>query len=112
MTDLSVKAKPWSMSRVKWPINNFISKFVDKNGMISDASGYHKAIAVAMNPDKFAKFFYEQGQANAIDDATKKAKNIDMGVRETPKDMNNKGFSVRAMDDSSGRGLKIKSNKK
>jgi len=93
-------------------INNFISKFVDKNGMISDASGYHKAIAVAMNPDKFAKFFYEQGQANAIDDATKKAKNIDMGVRETPKDMNNKGFSVRAMDDSSGRGLKIKSNKK
>lgn len=93
-------------------INNFISKFVDKNGMISDASGYHKAISVAMNPDRFAKFFYEQGQSNAIDDATKKAKNIDMGVRETPKDMNNKGFNVRAMDDSSGRGLKIKSNKK
>lgn len=93
-------------------INNFISKFVDKNGMISDASGYHKAISVAMNPDRFAKFFYEQGQSNAIDDATKKAKNIDMGVRETPKDMNNKGFNVRAMDDSSGKGLKIKSNKK
>jgi len=93
-------------------INNFISKFLDNNGMISDASGYHKSIAVAMNPDKFARYFYEQGQANAIDDVTKKAKNIDMGVRQAPQDMNKSGFSVRALDDSSGRGLKIRSNKK
>ena len=93
-------------------INNFISKFLDSNGMISDATGYHKSIAVAMNPDKFAKFFYEQGQANAIDDVTKKAKNIDMGVRQAPQDMSKSGFSVRALDDSSGRGLKIKSNKR
>lgn len=93
-------------------INNFISKFLDDNGMISDASGYHKSIAVAMNPDKFARFFYEQGQANAIDDAAKKAKNIDMGVRQAPQDMSKSGFSVRALDDNSGRGLRIKSNKK
>ena len=92
-------------------INNFISKYLDDNGMISDAAGYHKSIAVAMNPDKFARYFYEQGQANAIDDVTKKAKNIDMGVRQAPQDMNKSGFSVRALDDSSGRGLKIKSNK-
>jgi hypothetical protein len=92
-------------------INNFISKYLDDNGMISDAAGYHKSIAVAMNPDKFARYFYEQGQANAIDDVTKKAKNIDMGVRQAPQDMNKSGFSVRALDNSSGRGLKIKSNK-
>ncbi len=92
-------------------INNFISKYLDDNGMISDAAGYHKSIAVAMNPDKFARYFYEQGQANAIDDVAKKSKNIDMSVRQAPQDMNKSGFSVRALDDSSGRGLKIKSNK-
>ena len=31
-----------------------------------------------MNPDKFAQFFYEQGKAEAIDNVTKKSKNIDM----------------------------------
>ena len=54
--------------------NNFVSKFMDDNGMIKDAKGYHRSLAIAMNPDKFAQFFYDQGVANAVDDVTKKSK--------------------------------------
>jgi hypothetical protein len=42
--------------------------------MISDAVGYHRSLALAMNPDKFAKFFYEQGKSEATDDVMRKKK--------------------------------------
>ncbi len=37
-----------------------------------------------MNPEKFARFFYEQGQANAVDDVMRKTKNINMSERAAP----------------------------
>jgi hypothetical protein len=52
--------------------------------MISDAVGYHRSLSLAMNPDKFAKFFYEQGKAEATDDVMRKTKNINMSERSTP----------------------------
>ena len=58
--------------------NNFINKFLDEQGLIKDAAGYHRSLAVAMNPERFAKFFYEQGQADAIDGTMKGIKNIQM----------------------------------
>ena len=36
---------------------NFIKQFTGEDGLISDWNGYHRALALAMNPDKFAKFF-------------------------------------------------------
>ena len=42
-------------------VGNFISQYVGKDGLITDAVGYHKALSVAMNPDKFAQYFYDQG---------------------------------------------------
>ena len=47
---------------------NFVNDYLDEDGMLSDSIGYHKSLAVAMNPDKFAKFFYEQGKAFGKDD--------------------------------------------
>ena len=35
-------------------IKNFVDKFVDKEGTISDTEGYHKALYAAMNTDKLA----------------------------------------------------------
>ena len=32
------------------------------------------AVAIAQNPEKFAKFFYEQGKANATEDVMRKTK--------------------------------------
>jgi len=88
---------------------NFISKYLDDKGLIKDAGGYHRALTIATNPDKFAKFFYEQGKSNATEDVMRKTKNINMTERKTPEVTSKAGFQVRAVNPSSGRGLKIKS---
>jgi len=97
------------IKKIQSDVNNFISKYIDENGMISDHVGYHKALSAALNPDKLAAYFYEKGKSDAVGDVTKKSKNIDMDVRSTPQQMStNQGFKVRAVESSSGRGLKIR----
>lgn len=92
---------------------NFIQKFLDENGLIKDAVGYHKSLAIAMNPEKFAKFFYEQGMAEATDDVARKIKNINMSERRAPEvTKGTDGIQVKALNPDSGRGLKIRSAKK
>ena len=95
-------------------VNNFVNKYMDgDSGLMKDAQGYHKAMAVAMNLDKFAEFFYNQGMTAAVDDVSKKSKNINMEMRKTPQTFSKDGLKIRAIGDkSSGRGLKIKSIKK
>jgi hypothetical protein len=91
----------------------FIGKFLDESGMIKDAQGYHRALAVAMNPERFAKFFYEQGQADATDDLMKKTKNINMSERKaTEATKTNDGFQVKELNPDHGKSLKIKSIRK
>ena len=94
-------------------VNNFLKPFIDsETGMIKDANGYHRALSIAMNPKRFASFFYEQGKADAIDNVSKKSKNIDM-VRQAPQSFNKNGLKIRAVGDkSSGKGLKIKNYKR
>ena len=89
-------------------IRNFVGKYMDDDGTIINVAEYHKALAVAMNPDRFAKFFYEQGVAKATEDVTKKIKNVNMDERRTPSKSQSDGFQARAVSQSSGRGLKIK----
>ena len=91
--------------------NNFTKKFLSDDGLLTDPVGYHKALAVAMNPEKFAKFFYEQGKSEAVDDVMRKTKNIDMSTRNVPQNLNTGGTTIRAVNQDSGRGLRIKSNK-
>lgn len=92
---------------------NFINKFLDEQGLIKDASGYHRSLSIAMHPDKFAKFFYEQGLADATDDVTRKIKNINMSDRKAPEIGKPSGsVQVRAVNPDSGRNLKIRSIKK
>lgn len=93
--------------------SNFINKFLDEGGLIKDAAGYHKALSIAMNPDKFAKFFYEQGMADATDTTMKDIKNINMSVNRAPEaSASQNGFQVKAVNPDSGRKLKIRSIKK
>jgi hypothetical protein len=92
--------------------SNFIAKYLDENGLLKDSVGYHRALAVAMNPEKFAKFFYEQGKAEATDDVTRKIKNINMSERQAPQTTAKEGVQIREMNPDSGKGLKIRSIKK
>ena len=91
---------------------NFVNKYIDENGLVNDAAGYHKALAVAMNPDKFAQFFYEQGKSEATEDVMRKTKNINMSERRAPEVTNKGGMQVKSVNPDSGRGLKIRSIKK
>lgn len=91
---------------------NFINKYLDESGLIKDAAGYHRALAIAMNPDRFAKYFYEQGLADATEDVMRKTKNINMSERRAPEVVNKGGMQVKAVAPDSGRNLKIRSIKK
>lgn len=93
--------------------SSFIGKFLDENGLMKDATGYHKSLAIAMHPDKFAKYFYEQGMADATDDVMRKTKNINMSERRAPEvTKSGEGMQVRAVNPDSGRSLKIRSIKR
>jgi hypothetical protein len=101
------------LKRVQSTPANFISKFLDESGLIKDAVGYHKSLAVAMNPERFAKHFYEQGIADATDDLMRKTKNINMSERRaTEATRGNDGFQVKAVNPDHGKSLKIRSIKK
>lgn len=107
--------KPSNVDEVKklnLDTNNFINKFVDDSGALVDAAGFHRALAIAMNPERYAKFFYEQGLSAGTEDVTKKMKNINMSERSAPEVTNKGGVKVRSVNPDSGRGLKIKSIKK
>ena len=92
---------------------NFINKFLDEQGLIKDAAGYHRALSVAMNPDKFAQFFYEQGKADAVEGTMRNIKNIQMSENRAPEiGRPTDGFQVKEVNPDSGKGLKIRSIKK
>ena len=100
------------LKTVQSNVNNFISKYLDDNGLIKDPAGYHRALSAAMNPDKLAKFFYEKGKADAVGDVARQSKNINMDVRTAPQKPAAEGMKIRALDQDSGRGLKIRSRNK
>jgi len=91
---------------------NFVNKFVDDKGLLNDPEGYHRSLAIAMNPDKFAQFFYEQGKSSATEDVMRKTKNINMSERNTPEAVAKSGFQVKSVSSPSSNGLKIKSIKR
>lgn len=104
--------KPGETNEVKSvqsDINNFISKYLDDNGMVKDPAGYHKALSAALNPDKLASYFYEKGKADAVGSVAKTSKNIDMDVRQAPQQMSsNQGFKIRPVSSPGERDYKIK----
>jgi len=92
---------------------NFINKFLDEQGLMKDAAGYHRSLSIAMHPDKFAKFFYEQGLSDATEDVMRKTKNINMSERRAPEvSKSTDGMQVKAINPDSGRNLKIRSIKR
>lgn len=92
-------------------LNNFIGKYIGEDGLISDAKGWHKALSAAMDPERFAKYFYEQGKSDGVGDITKKSKNVNMNVRSTPQKIGDTGFKARAVSNEDSKGLRIRSSK-
>ena len=94
-------------------ISNFVSKFTDEKGVMTDAQAYHKSLFTAMNADAIAQHFYEQGKADATKDRIARDKNINVNARQTHGETNVGGLKVRVLgDDSDGLKLKIKNRKR
>ncbi len=119
VSDNNLTYKPGTaeeLKNVQSNVGNFIGKYLDESGLIKDAVGYHKALSVAMNPDKFAQYFYDQGVANAVDNVSRKSKNINMDMRQQSQTVSKDGMKIRPVSSDNrnehGRGLKIRSVKK
>ena len=93
-------------------INNFVKKFLNEQGTMEDAAGYHKSLYTAMNADAIAKHFYDQGKADAVKESVAKAKNVDMNPRQEhrayePQD----GLKFKVLGDTKNRDFKFKKRK-
>ena len=104
---------PSSVAEEQSDITNFIGKFLNKEGEISDHKGYHKALYAARNADTIAQHFYEQGKADQVKNVIAKSKNITTEARKTSTGSEFvNGWKVKAVNsgtDSSK--LRIKKNK-
>jgi len=92
-------------------LNNFVERFLDKEGNVKDTKGYHKAMYAAQNIDKIVNHFYEQGKTDGIKTVVDGSKNPDTGVRQTQGDIFIGGLKVRAIDGVDSSKLKIKRSK-
>ena len=93
-------------------VNNFVKKFLNKKNQLENASGYHKSLFTAMNPDAIANHFYEQGKADALKESVAKSKNINMDPRQAHGEIETGGIKYKVLGDtSSDFKFKIKNNK-
>jgi len=93
-------------------ITNLVGKFLDENGNVIDAAGYHKAMYAAENVDRIAAHFYEQGKADAVKDVVNNSKNLSSSkARSTQGEVFIGGFKVKAISGADSTKLKIKTKK-
>jgi hypothetical protein len=93
-------------------INNFIGKFLDKEGNVNDTKSYHKALYTAMNSDKIAQHFYEQGKADAIKEVVINSKNPSLNQpRQTSSEVFINGLKVKSVSGFDSSKLRIQTKK-
>ena len=93
-------------------INNLVGKFLDAEGNVNDAKGYHKAMYAADNVDKIASHFYEQGKADAVKEVINNSKNLSSTkARATQGEVFVNGLKVKAISGADSTKLKIKTRK-
>ena len=101
---------PVTVAEKQSDINNFVGRFLDKDGNIGDPAGYHKALYAAMNADKLASHFYEQGKADGVKNMVQQSKNpsTDAPRQVASGDVYVSGFKVKAISGADSSKLKIK----
>jgi hypothetical protein len=104
---------PSKIAQTQSDISNFVNKYLDKDGKIGDTAGYHKALYAAMNADKLASHFYEQGKADGVKTIVQKSKNpsVDAPRQVAGGDVYVGGFKVKAVSGADSSKLKIKKRK-
>ena len=88
---------PNQVAETQSNIQTFVGKFLDKEGNVTDVPGYHKALYSAMNADKIAAHFYEQGKADAVKQVVSNSKNPSMDAPRTASEPFINGFRVKSI---------------
>ena len=102
-----------NVKKMQSDVNNYVRKFLNEDGLMEDAAGYHKSLYTAMNADAIAQHFYEQGKADAIKESMAKSKNVNMNPRQQHKAVKAAGTQYKVMGNtSSDYKFKIRSKKK
>ena len=101
---------PLKLKESQSDFKNFAGLFMDKDQtVINKPLEYHKALYVGANADKIANHFYEQGRADAIKEAAKQAKNIDMQPRVDNSSISTQtGQKIKVVSGNSSDKLRIK----
>ena len=92
-------------------LNNFVEKFLDKEGNVKDTRGYHKAMYAAQNIDRIVNHFYEQGKSDGIKNVVEGSKNPSTEARQSSGDIFIGGLKVKAIDGVDSSKLRIKRSK-
>jgi len=104
---------PSEVGKSQLDVNNFISKYIDEKGAVTNPAGYHKALYAAMNADKIANHFYEQGRADGVKNVVDSSKNLSSDKPRQVADGNVfiNGLKVKSISGLDSSKLKIKKRK-
>jgi len=104
---------PSKIGETQADVQNFVGKYSNDKGEIVDPAGYHKAMYAAMNADKIAHHFYEQGKADGVKDIITSSKNPSQDGPRQVADGNVfiNGLKVKAISGLDSSKLKIKTRK-
>ena len=103
---------PGAVAENQSNLNNFVEKFLDKEGNVKDTKGYNKAMYAAQNIDRIVNHFYEQGKTDGIKNVVEGSKNPTTEARQSGvEDIFVGGLKVRAIDGVDSSKLKIKKSK-
>ena len=115
MDDQTLSFSPAGLEELKkknGDITNWVKEYLDDSGQIENFGGFHKALAMASYPDKFARFFYDKGKADAVTTDAKKTKNIDYNTKKSPEISSKGGLQIKSITATSdGNRLKIRKRK-
>ena len=106
-------SNPKQVGETQADISKFINKYTDDKGVITDTQGYHKSLYAAMNADKIANHFYEQGKADGVKTIVDSSKNI---TNEKPRQVADgnvfvNGLKVKSISGLDSTKLRIKTKK-
>jgi len=102
---------PNQVAETQSNISSFVGKFLDSDGNVADTKGYHKALYSAMNADKIANHFYEQGKADAVKEVITNSKNPSVGAPRQAADTFVGGLKIKSVSGWDSAKLKIQTKK-
>jgi hypothetical protein len=102
---------PSQVAETQSNIQSFVGRFLDNDGNVKDTPGYHKALYSAMNADKIATHFYDQGRADAVKEVVASSKNPSTSAPRQAGEVFVNGLKVKSVSGLDSSKLKIQTKK-